>query len=524
MFPLINNTRTKHTASRSFRFRAVSFVLCCAIILALASPIGSKPNPSQYVYARTAEDVAQEVEDLEQEVSDLETEISDLEQEVSDLGTQISDLEQDKDDLLAEQEDLASQRDETAESLEEQKAQSEIINAQITAKSEEIAINLDMIEALGLQIEEKTTAIATQEATILDLEAQHADTFEMLKVRLRGISQTNSSISFIQLLLGSDSYAEYLLSFKLTERISQNDQHLMDSLDSLKTLIADAKTKNEADKAALETEKADLEAVQAENETAKEELEGLYAESEALADEMAADVDYLNEQIALIDEQQSTLDAAIAQALADQEARRQEQADREQDKEDLESEMEDLEAEQDRLEQEEQESDDDSSSDSSDSGSSGSGNVSSSISGTMYWPAPTCLVITSSYKYRPQFGRWHYGTDIAAWGSAEGEPIVAAADGTVIYASWMSGYGYCVMIDHGYDSNGNQIVTLYAHSSALFCSVGDYVYGGQTHIANVGNTGNSYGAHLHFEVRVNGSAVNAVSNGYLSTAGITVLG
>ena len=85
----------------------------------------------------------------------------------------------------------------------------------------------------------------------------------------------------------------------------------------------------------------------------------------------------------------------------------------------------------------------------------------------------------------------------------------------------MSGYGYCVMIDHGRDSLGRNITTLYAHSSALLVSVGQAVQAKQ-HIANIGTSGNVTGPHLHFEVRVDGSAVDPIANGYISTRGVTV--
>jgi murein DD-endopeptidase MepM/ murein hydrolase activator NlpD len=66
------------------------------------------------------------------------------------------------------------------------------------------------------------------------------------------------------------------------------------------------------------------------------------------------------------------------------------------------------------------------------------------------------------------------------------------------------------MIDNGTDSSGNRLYTLYGHLSSVSVSQGQTVSQGQV-IGYSGNTGNSYGAHLHFEVRVNGTAVNAMS-------------
>ena len=92
------------------------------------------------------------------------------------------------------------------------------------------------------------------------------------------------------------------------------------------------------------------------------------------------------------------------------------------------------------------------------------------------------------------------GIDIA---NDIGTPIVAAADGVVVDSGWNSGgYGYMVDLDHG-----NGIVTRYAHNSRNAVSVGQVVKKGQL-IAYMGSTGFSTGPHVHYEVRVNGKAVN----------------
>ena len=65
------------------------------------------------------------------------------------------------------------------------------------------------------------------------------------------------------------------------------------------------------------------------------------------------------------------------------------------------------------------------------------------------------------------------------------------------------------------DAKGRKIVTLYAHCSKLKVKVGDMVVGGKTVLALAGDTGNVTGPHLHFEVRVNGTAVDPIANGYV---------
>lgn len=112
------------------------------------------------------------------------------------------------------------------------------------------------------------------------------------------------------------------------------------------------------------------------------------------------------------------------------------------------------------------------------------------------WPAPNHYL--SGYN----FGETgHRGVDIAA---TEGTPIYAADNGVVTMASygWNYGYGNVIQIDHG-----NGFVTLYGHLSRVDVNVCDTVTAGQV-IGAAGNTGNSFGAHLHFEVRSGGVAIN----------------
>ena len=114
-------------------------------------------------------------------------------------------------------------------------------------------------------------------------------------------------------------------------------------------------------------------------------------------------------------------------------------------------------------------------------------------------------VLTSSYGRRnaPTAGAStnHQGTD---WATPVGTAVVASCGGTVTRAGWASGYGYVVYIQH---EGGRE--TRYAHLSRVLVSVGQQVEQGER-IALSGNTGRSTGPHLHFEIRINGVAVNAV--------------
>jgi murein DD-endopeptidase MepM/ murein hydrolase activator NlpD len=135
------------------------------------------------------------------------------------------------------------------------------------------------------------------------------------------------------------------------------------------------------------------------------------------------------------------------------------------------------------------------------------------------WPVGRNFRINTGYPFGAvtSSGGRHTGVDFSGSG-INGTPIYAVADGIVsISRAQMSGgkyvsYGEYIVIDHGRDTNGNIIFTLYAHGIAgsRQVSAGDRVTQGQR-IMSVGSTGNSTGPHLHFEVLVNGSPVNPVS-------------
>ena len=107
--------------------------------------------------------------------------------------------------------------------------------------------------------------------------------------------------------------------------------------------------------------------------------------------------------------------------------------------------------------------------------------------------------VTSNYGWRAWQGKVHTGID---YGISTGTKVMASCGGRVIQAGWNGGYGYCITIQHA-----NGIKTRYAHLSKVLVSVGQSVSQGEK-IALSGNTGNSTGPHLHFEVIVNGKTVD----------------
>jgi murein DD-endopeptidase MepM/ murein hydrolase activator NlpD len=125
---------------------------------------------------------------------------------------------------------------------------------------------------------------------------------------------------------------------------------------------------------------------------------------------------------------------------------------------------------------------------------------------------PFALPVKTAFRYTSSFGgredplgaghRMHEGQDLAG---AYGSPIYATADGVVTYAGWENGYGRLIKIQHAYG-----IETRYGHLSQIRVSVGERVSRG-ARIGDMGNSGRSTGTHLHYEVRLDGRAVNPMT-------------
>lgn len=117
----------------------------------------------------------------------------------------------------------------------------------------------------------------------------------------------------------------------------------------------------------------------------------------------------------------------------------------------------------------------------------------------------SAFTFTSAFGVRSDpfhgYAAMHAGIDLA---SPTGTPIYATADGVVDRAEWFGGYGNMVDIDHG-----KGIATRYGHMSRIAAHAGEHVHRGDL-IGYVGSTGRSTGSHLHYEVRIDGHAVNPI--------------
>lgn len=140
----------------------------------------------------------------------------------------------------------------------------------------------------------------------------------------------------------------------------------------------------------------------------------------------------------------------------------------------------------------------------------GGGGTPAPVSGNWGWPTISPYIVTSEYKYR--WGRLHAGIDISGCGF--GSPIYAIGSGTVTEvvsgcpgqgyygSSCGGGYGNVVYVNHG-----NGMIVKYAHLNTVTVRAGQTLSRGQV-LGTMGNSGSSTGTHLHFEIRINGRAIN----------------
>ena len=332
--------------------------------------------------------------------------------------------------------------------------------AEKQAEADAVYAQIDSLQtSLNAAMEEYDNAeSAFEEATTLRDEAaqqieEETARIEQLQSSMSefavGMYKQGGGSSFLDVILQSTSFEEFLTSWDVLTDISNRGADLIRESKEARETLENAKATYEEQRTRAEKEM----------ETADEKLQQIEATQAALAEEAAK------------------LDAEAAELAAQEElaaeAARQAELARQQ--------REDMIA----------------------SGEAGA----SVISGSGYFTNPCPGAYNSSgFGYRDFDNSFHKGLDMAA---SEGTPYYAADSGTVMYATndggWNGGAGNWVVISHG-----NGIVTKYMHSSATFVSPGEYVERGQN-IGLVGQTGEAYGAHLHFQVEVDGVAVNPLN-------------
>ncbi|MGN0628346.1 MAG: murein hydrolase activator EnvC family protein [Oscillospiraceae bacterium] len=382
-------------------------------------------------------------------------------EESSDSDTESSDKDDEEyrqqiSDLQDKQNEIKKQQDELdgiISGIKDDKKKQQALANSFDAQIEITKAEIALCEE-KIAFQKKLIAQKTNE--ISSKEKNIDESMELFRERIRAIYMTggySDTTNSLIMLLSSRSVSEFLTRAEFLSRIAKHDEKMV-------TELRDELAELEDEKAVLEDEKAELEAENTALQAKQEELSKSLQQAKASIQDLSAMQKEYEENY----EELSAASKAIQDEIADI--------------------YKNL-------------------------------NTSSAdyIGGEMMWPVPGYSKISCYYGWRFNNTDFHTGIDITGSG-VHGAPVVAANTGTVIYTKYCPyngysyGYGTYIIVDHG-----GGITTLYGHLSAITVNVGDIVVMGEQ-IGNVGNTGWSTGAHLHFEVRVNGSAVDPI--GYVT--------
>lgn len=369
-------------------------------------------------------------------------------------------LENSKQDLQNAQDERRSMEG-TLSNIKKQQAQLEEAKNDLSDYVVELDGELMFIQGtlseLDVKIAEKELEIVQIEQELKEAEANEKDQYAAMEQRIKFMYERGNS-AYISLILDAENFSEMLNKAEYIEEISNYDRDMLKQYQETKEAVIFLKEQ-------LEKEEELLQEAQEEVTQKEGEMSDLIEQKEKQIQNYETDINNKEKAIKEYEAEIAAQNATIA-ALEAQIAK-------------AERELADV-----------------------------SGNDVGETpvyygGGPFCWPAPSYTRISDDYGNRihPTLGvpQFHNGVDMAA---PNGSPILAAASGTVVAATYNSSMGNYIMINHG-----NGLYTIYMHASALYVSAGQTVTRGQK-IGAVGSTGRSTGPHLHFSVRQNGSYVN----------------
>nr|WP_225649838.1 M23 family metallopeptidase [Mesobacillus subterraneus] len=398
----------------------------------------------------------------------------------------ISDLQKQKEELQNKRSGINAEISQKKSKIDELQSEQEKVNEQIKTLDFAVAEAEEKIQVKNAQIDQTTGEIEQLKVEIAELMKRIEQRNELLKDKARSFQENGGTVNYIDVLLGANSFSDFVDRVSAVTTIVQADknileQHKQDKLE-LETKQQEVETKLEN----LKEMKSELEVLKVELNTQIKEKNKLMSTLKQEEEQMEAAALSLAEEGDLLAAQQGALQQAIAL-----EKKRQAQIAEAARKAELERQRAAASAKK--------------------SGSSTSTGDSQAVSAP---PAsggmiqmPTNGRITSNVGAR--WGSFHAGLDVA--NKASNVPIVAAADGVVIRSYYSSSYGNVIFVAHSL--NGQTWTTVYAHMSDRRVGNNEVVTRGQR-IGTMGNTGQSFGQHLHFELHKgswNASKSNAVN-------------
>ena len=352
------------------------------------------------------------------------------------------------DQLKTERDALVRQRQEQQAVVNELKNQQASVLAVKQALDERNMYTQWQIQLTQQEIELYDGMIADKSIEVDEAKTLEAQQLDKYRTRVRAMEE-NGNASYVEYLLNASTLAEFLTAVEDIGEIMQSDRALEDA-------YIEARENTEAVVAEYEEYKADIVEKQDELRDEQAELQSELDEATALITDITAN---LADNAAVLEQFEAAereAETNVANMVIALEKKRQAEA-------------------------------------------------AAAVVGTgaFIWPVPSCTYLTSRFGLRvhPIYGttKSHTGVDI---GAESGATIIAADGGTVVIAGVNSGYGNCVMIDHG-----NGYKTLYGHMSSIAVTNGQTVSQGDT-IGYVGSTGVSTGPHCHYEVWKDGARID----------------
>ena len=357
--------------------------------------------------------------------------------------------------ISSQKNELNQKIQETKDNLNEVNSQKEESQDKVNNLSSQIDSYESKINSLKSEIETKTNEVNELQKKLDELEAEREKNQSLLDERLVTLYESGE-VSYLDMLLSSTDLTDFISSYYMIETLTAADKELIQNLENDKKEIADTQEKVNNSLGEIEKNKTELESVQQELSMAKNEEQTKVDKLTEQSHDLENDVEEYEKKMKELDAKEKAQEAAL-QKKYEEAKKKAEQGN--------------------------------SSGSNSNSGSSSGGSVSSK---GFIRPVKTGKITAGMYY---SSGKYHGAVD---FGVSVGTPVYAAADGIVVTSTWggSDSYGYYIKIKHY-----NGLYTLYAHGSSLVAKVGQEVKQGQL-IMYSGNTGNSTGPHLHFEVRV----------------------
>lgn len=359
-----------------------------------------------------------------------------------------------------EQESQNSQQiEETEKELEGIQQEKSEAMKQVEELSTQITQYQNQIDELDSKISDLNTQIEEAQNKINEAQANYEKQEKLMEARLVAIYEAGDT-SYLDFILSSDSLSDLISNYYLVTELASIDKELLET---------------------IQKQKQEIETAKQELETSKNELASSKASKESIATQLQASKNEKDSYVATLSESEKQTQAELEQL----------QADNDRINKELKAAEQRYQQQLEELRRKQQESSNNGSG-TTNTGSGGGSNYVSGGSGYLQRPVKTGSVTTQMYY---SDGRYHGAID---YGVPTGTTVYAAAEGVVLSVKSMStSYGNHIVIQH---TNG--LRTYYAHGNGVFyVSAGQTVSKGQP-IMQSGNSGNSFGAHLHFEVRV----------------------